>query len=113
MSANKALRRLNGRIVSLKEEIDNLQCLLDDSDATRQTDERHASEERWALQRRAEREHDRLRQIADEERSAAQSRKWEQDRVVRDLERAVDWKRITGRDTFGDIERCTARLRRM
>ena len=113
MSANKALRRLHGRIMSLKEEVDNLQCLLNDSDKARQVDERQASEHIWAVKQEAEREQRRLQHIADDERSAAKSRQWEYDRISRDLEQAVDWKRITGRDPFGDIERCTAKLRRL
>ena len=113
MSANKALRRLHRRILSLREEVDNLQCLLNDSDEARQSDERHASEERWAIQQRAEREHRCLEENARRDREKAQSRAYARDSVVRDLERAVDWKRITGRDPFGDIDRCTQKLRRM
>jgi len=113
MSANKALRRLHKRIISLREEIINLQCLLNDSDEARQADERQASERIWAVRREAEQKQRRLQHIADDERSAAQSRKGEYDRVARDLERAVSWKQVTGRDPFGDIERCTQKLRRM
>ena len=113
MSANKAIRRLHRRIVSLREEIDNLQALLNDADEVRQFDERLASEHIWVVKQEAEREQRRLQHLAEDERSAALSRQYERDRIVRDLERAVDWKRVTGRDPFGDIERCTQKLRRM
>ena len=113
MNVKNTLRRLRRRIISLREEIDNLRQQLDDRDEEMRNDERRTSEQIWAVEQDAKRERNRLQHIADDERSAAQSRKWEYERVARELESAVDWKRITGRDPFGDIERCTQKLRRM
>ena len=113
MNVKNTLRRLRRSIFSLREEIDNLRQQLDDQDEEMRNNERYASEKIWAVEQDAKREQNRLQHIADDERSAAQSRKWEYERVARDLERAVDWKNVTGRDPFRDIERCTQKLRRI
>ena len=112
MNVKNTLRRLRRRIISLREEIDNLRQQLDDRDEEIRNEERRASEEIWATKKEADREYRRLQNDARHEREAAESREWERQRIVKDLERAVDWKNVTGRDPFGDIERCTQRLRR-
>ena len=113
MNAKNTLRRLRRCIFSLREEIDNLRQQLNERDEEMQNDERRASEEIWAISQAANREHRRLQDDARREREEALRRQYERDRITRDLERAVDWKRITGIDSFGDIERCTQKLRRM
>ena len=113
MNVKNTLRRLHRRIFSLREEIDNLQQQLNERDEEMQNDERRASEKIWAISQAANREHRRLQEDARREREEALRRQYERDRLTRDLERAVDWKRLTGIDSFGDIERCMQKLRRM
>ena len=113
MNVKNTLRRFHRRIFSLRAEIDNLRQQLNERDEEMQNEERRASEKIWAISQEANREHRRLQDDARGEREEALRRQYERDRLTRDLERAVDWKRITGRDPFGDIERCTRQLRRL
>ena len=113
MNAKNTLRRLRRRIFSLRAELDNLQQQLNERDEEMQNDERRASEKIWAISQEANREHRRLQDDARGEREEALRRQYERDIITRDLERAVDWKRLTGIDSFGDIERCMQKLRRM
>ena len=113
MTSKMTMRLLRRRILSLKEEIDNLQQQLDDRDEEKQYDERRAQEEIWAIKQAVNLEHQGLQNDIRREREEAENRSYERNRIVRDLKSAVDWKKVTGRDPFGDIERCVEKLRRL
>lgn len=109
MSANRAIRRLAKRIQELKDE--NAQLLYDLEEYGYQA---WAAEERSCAERmRAEREMRTLQEETRRVREEAESRGYDQQRIVRDLERAQDWKRITGHDPFDDVGRCIRKLRRL
>ncbi len=112
MSANKAIRRLNRRIQELKATVLGLQQQIDWNENQNAETEHYANVRLHEVKESARREYIRIEEDARHDREAAETREWERRLIARNLERAVDWQRITGRDPFGDIERCIRRLAR-
>ena len=110
---NKFKNDWTEKIEKLEAEIENLRQQLDDKDEEMQNTESYLSEKIWEIKQTANREYKRLQADACQKDEEANNRQYCRERIVQDLERAIDWKRITGRDPFNDIERCTQKLRRL
>ena len=103
MAANKALRRLLKRIETLKSEIDDLQNEMSGLNESVS----YARSNVYEIESRANqriREAEYKRQASEED---ARNRRYDRQRIVRELERARDW-----RDSWG-IERAMDKLKRL
>jgi len=103
MAANKALRRLLKRIETLKSEIDGLQnemSGLNDSVSYAQSNSYEIENKANRRIKNAEYEREQIEQTA-------RYREYDRQRIVRELERARDW-----RDSWG-IERAMNKLKRL
>ena len=115
MSANKALRRLDARIKELKKvntDLYNETCDLQLTIDGYASQASEAESQAYYIAEESRREIQRIESQARRDREEAESREYDRQRVARELKRAVDWKRITGADHFGDIERLSRKLSR-
>lgn len=103
MSANKAIRRLVKRIEELKDVITDREADIDQLEY----DLNSAQEQAYYVEQSACREKTRLRNELNRERSECDSRRWERESIVKDIERCRDWG-----DSYG-VERGLSKLRRM
>ena len=103
MASNKALRRLLKRIESLKLEIDDLRneiSGLNDSVS-------YARSNSYEIENRSNRRIKNAEYEREQIEQAAQYKEYDRQRIVRELERARDW-----RDSWG-IERAMDKLKRL
>ncbi len=103
MAGNKALRRLLKRIETLKLEIDDLQNVISELNDSVSYSQSHSYENESRANRRIKEAEYEREQIEQE----ARNKEYDRQRIVRELERARDW-----RDSWG-VERAIGKLKRL